>query len=99
MALIKCDECEKDKSEFAVTCPHCGIGFFYGSQSGGFLWWRRLWYGPYGECINHKPRSDSDKKTHYLSLPELIVLMRADIYRLKCIGIVIVIVTWLAVGQ
>jgi predicted amidophosphoribosyltransferase len=24
MALIKCDECGKDKSSAAKSCPHCG---------------------------------------------------------------------------
>jgi uncharacterized membrane protein YvbJ len=24
MALIKCDECGKDKSSAAKACPHCG---------------------------------------------------------------------------
>lgn len=32
MALITCDECRKEISEEAATCPHCGAPTKYGKK-------------------------------------------------------------------
>jgi Zn finger protein HypA/HybF involved in hydrogenase expression len=36
MALIKCDECGKEKSSAANACPHCGKGRDH--ISSGVVW-------------------------------------------------------------
>jgi len=35
MALIKCYECEKEISDKAPACPHCGAGFGQSAFSSG----------------------------------------------------------------
>ena len=53
-----------------------------------------MWYGTYGECTNHEKTLNIAKGEYRLALPELIVLIRRDIIRLKWIGIGVALIAW-----